>query len=154
MPRSKCSATLATNGWPSGPFRPTRAATAGAPSAASRSRPPPGPRPACSRPRPAAPAKALQQRDAVDDDEPLDALGLAARPREPDRRAPVVHAQPHPIDLQRVEQPVDERDVAGERVVEVAALAAAPEAGQVGGDPAAELSGPSQSNEDVGRPCR
>jgi hypothetical protein len=56
-----------------------------------------------------------------------------------------VHAQPHAVELEVVEQAVDERDVPGERVEEVAALAAAPEARQVDGDAAAEL---------VGMPCR
>ena len=42
--------------------------------------------------------KPRQQRHAVDDDEPLDALGLRRRPRQPDRRAPVVQAQPHAVD--------------------------------------------------------
>ncbi len=63
---------------------------------------------------------------------------MLGRPCQTHRCAPVVQAQAHVRDAELVEQPVDERDVAGQGVVEVAALAAAAEAGQVDGDPAAE----------------
>ena len=53
--------------------------------------------------RPATPAKPRQQRHPVDHDEALHALGLRRGPRQPDRRAPVVQAQPHPVHVQRVE---------------------------------------------------
>ena len=85
-----------------------------------------------------APAKAAEQRNRVDDDESLHAGRLLGRPRQPDGRAPVVAAQPHTVELEAIQQSVEEAHVPRERVVEVAALAAATEARQVDGDPATQ----------------
>ena len=77
------------------------------------------------------PAVAGQKRDGVEDDEPLDALGVALGPQQADR-APVVDDEPDAVDAGEVEEALDEGVVAGHREVAVAALARAAEAGQVG----------------------
>ena len=84
------------------------------------------------------PAVAREQRDAVDHDEPVDALGEALRPQQPDD-APVVHNEAHARDADVIKERLDEAVIAGHREVAVAALAAAPEAGQVGRDAARAL---------------
>ena len=62
-------------------------------------------------PRDAVPAVAGQQRDRVDHDQALDALGEALRPQQA-HRAPVVHDEPHALDLRVVEEALDEAVVA------------------------------------------
>ena len=84
------------------------------------------------------PAVAGQERHDVDRDEPLDPLGRALREREPDR-APVVHDEPHAVEPGVRAEALEPVGVAGDRVVEVAALRAAAEAGQVGRDAAGAL---------------
>ena len=64
--------------------------------------------------------------------------GCSAAQASPTAAPQSWQAEPHAVELERVEQAVEEAHVAGERVVEVAALAAATEAGQVDGDAAAE----------------
>ena len=74
----------------------------------------------------------------VDRDDPLDPLGRALREREPDR-APVVHHEPDAVEPRVRGEALEPVGVARDRVVEVAALRAAAEAGQVGRDAAGAL---------------
>ena len=98
------------------------------------------------------PAVARQQRHRVEHDEPLDPLGVALREGERGR-APVVHDEPHALDLHDlVEEALDEARDPLERVVVLAALAGAAEAEQVGREAAGALRNGSQSSLLVGTP--
>jgi hypothetical protein len=77
------------------------------------------------------PAVAGQQRHGGEDDQALDALGMALGPEEP-RRAPVVDDELDALGAGDVEEALHEARVALHGEVAVAALRAAPEAGQVG----------------------
>src|SRR4051794_22892399 len=81
-------------------------------------------------PRDAMPAIARQERHRVDDHEPLDALGRPHREQEPGR-TPVVDDHAHALQAARVRERLHEAPEPLHRVVEVAALAAAPEPRQV-----------------------
>ena len=100
---------------------------------------------ALQRPYQAGPLKSRQQRDRVDQHQALDAVGLALREGKPRGSAPVVHHEPHPLDPEVVEQGTHEIRVTVDRVVEVAALARAPEPDQVRGEPP----GPLQERDEV-----
>ena len=80
-----------------------------------------------------------EHRHTVDEDDPLDALGVALREREPHGRSPVVDDQLDAVDPEVIEQPLEEVRKAFDGVVQVAALSRPSEADQVGGDPAAAL---------------
>ena len=74
----------------------------------------------------------------VDGHDPADALRRALRPGEPDG-APVVHDEPHVVEIRELAEAVEPVRVAADRVVEVAALGARAEAHEVGCDAAGAL---------------
>ena len=91
--------------------------------------------------RGAVPAVAGEERYGVHHHQPLDSLGVALGEGQP-HRAPVVHDQPHALDLEQVEVLLDEARIPVDRVVEVPGLAGAPEAGKVGREPPAAFQEP------------
>ena len=82
-------------------------------------------------PRDAVPAVPGQERDHVHHHQALHPLGRRLREREPDG-APVVHDEAVALDAHVLEEALEEVPIAGDRVVEVGALAGAAEPGQVG----------------------
>ena len=84
------------------------------------------------------PPVAGEQGDGVDHRDPVDPLGVALCPCEGEP-TPVVHAEPHPFDVEVVEEGIEPVAVPGDVVGVVAALGRPSEAGQVGGDSACHL---------------
>ena len=84
------------------------------------------------------PAIAGQEGDRVDHDEALDELRSPLGEDQADG-APVVHDQADPPEPQMLQEALEEAIELGDRVREVAGLAGASEAGEVGRDAAAAL---------------
>ena len=85
------------------------------------------------------PLEAVEQGHGVDDRQPRDAVGVPLGEQQPDGRPPAVSDQGHLGNGEAVEELLHEQRVGRQRVVEVAGLARAPEAGQVRGQAAGEL---------------